>query len=155
MKPSDRFVADLSQSRARVERFAAMCRQHGAMMWVYPPALRESEAERMDFADDGDLMLQCRIEHKVRDISFRDAGDFPYPTLIVDEVYKVDRIKARPFRYIIENREGTRIAVIRSATRPHWTVTRRWDKQQGRECDFYEIPKHLAVFCDFGPEALS
>ena len=155
MKSDDRFVSDLQQSRTRVERFAAMCRRAGADLWVYPSDVRPKASEREAYADGGDLMLQTRIEHKVRDIDFYDANDFPYDTMIVDEVYKVERIKARPFRYVIENRDGTRLAVVRSVTKPKWTIKKRFDPQQGRECEFYEINKRFVAFCDFGPEALS
>jgi hypothetical protein len=155
VKSDTAFLDDLQKSRGRVERFAAMCRAKGANVWVHPPVVRPDAESRRDFADDGDLMLQIRIEHKVRDVDFHDADDFPFETLIVDEVYKADRIKARPFRYVIENRAGTRVAVVRSATKPEWTVLKKYDAAQGRECEFYEVDKRLVTFCDFGPEALA
>lgn len=155
MKTDSAFIKDLSESRSRVDRFAAMCRRAGADVWVYPPDTRPDSDSRSEYSDGGDMMLQTRIEHKVRDIAFTCAEDFPYSTMIVDEVYKVDRIKARPFRYVIENKDGTRIAVVKSSTKPHWTVSRRYDPQQRRECEFYEVPTSLVTFCDFGPESLT
>lgn len=147
MKPDEAFLSDLERSRASVSRFASLCRAAGVNIWTGPTVVRPSADERRKYADNGDLLVLLRVEHKDRGLSFTCAADFPYDTVIVDEVYKVDSIPHRPFWYVSESSDGLRAAVISSRTMAHWTTMRLYDEKQERDCDYYVCPKRLARFC--------
>ena len=76
------------------------------------------------------------------------SDDYPYDTVIVDEVYKEDaKADWCVFCYVIENAERTHAAVVYGWTRKAWGVERRRDPIQGRDCDFYTVPKGMVRFC--------
>lgn len=149
MKTEQNFLGDLSASRRAVNKFAAMLRRCGVHAWLPPEEVRPDASVRREYADDGDLMVELRVEHKVRtNLEFTCREDYPYPTVIVDEKYKEDaKQNRRPFVYVIENRHGTCAAVVHWSTRPFWTVETRNDPKQNRECEFYVVDKSRVRFC--------
>ena len=147
MKTDEAFLADLENSRGRVSRFASICRAAGVSIWIAPSVVRETAEDRHDFDDPGDLVVHLRVEHKERGLEFTSAADFPFDTVIVDEVYKIDGIQHRPFWYVSENAAGTRVAVISSRTMDKWKTESKYDQRQGRQCEFYVCPKKLVRFC--------
>lgn len=149
MKSSEAFLRDLSTSRQRVNSFAAAHASRGVSIWLPPEVVRPEEAERFDFSDDGDLMVSLRVEHKVRGFDFTCRDDFPYATVIVDERYKEDRkASERPLGVlVVESADGQCAAVVYGWTRPHWTIERRFDAAQQRECEFYAVEKNRVRFC--------
>ena len=148
MKTDEEFLADLESSRASVSRFASICRAAGVSIWIAPSVVRETAEDRHDFDDPGDLVVHLRVEHKDRGLEITNADDFRFDTVIVDEVYKIDGIQHRPFWYVSENADGTRVAVISSRTMDKWQKETKYDHKQGRECQFYVCPKSLVRFCD-------
>lgn len=150
MKTDSAFLADLDASRSRVDRFASLHRRRGVEIWQHPEVTRDDSSERGQFGDSGDMLMLVRVEHKVRGFDFTDATDFPYSGVIVDEAYKIDRMGTRPFVYVIENKSGTRAIVVSSRSRGRWSLIRRNDPQQRRECEFYEAPLSAVRFCDVG-----
>lgn len=150
MKPSASFLRDLECSRERVWRFAAIQKAAGVNIVINPATTRPDASVRGEYADDGDLELRVRVEHKVRQFDFTSAEGFPYPTLIVAEEYSIARQAARPFVYVIESQDGEYAAVVHSRSMPKWVKVRRWDAAQGRECEFYEVPKEAVRFCAVG-----
>lgn len=149
MKHRSQFVANLTRSRSAVNKFAAMLRRHGVFVWMPPEEVCPNAETRHEYADDGDLMVQLRVEHKVRtNIAFTCREDYPYDTVIVDEKYKEDaKQNRRPFVYVIENRDGTCAAVVHWSTRPFWTVETRQDPNEDRPCEFYVVHKSRVRFC--------
>lgn len=147
MKSDTAFLRDLSASRSRVAEFAQQMCDVGLYAEVPPQQTRPDSSVRMRYGDSGDIMLCGRVEHKVRNLMFCNCDSFPYPTVIVDEKYKVDRATDAPLAYVIENRDGSCAAVVYGYTRPYWKLERRWDPQQERECDFYVIDKKHVRFC--------
>jgi hypothetical protein len=147
MKSDTAFLRDLSASRSRVAAFAQQMCDVGFYAEVPPQQTRPDSSVRMKYGDSGDIMICCRVEHKVRELMFRCAASYPYPTVIVDEKYKVDRATDAPLAYVIENRDGSCAAVVYGHTRPHWKIERRWDPKQNRECDFYTVDKKYVRFC--------
>ena len=149
MKDDQSFIRDLSKSREAVNDFAARARWRGVQVWLPPEVLRPDAASRRQYADDGDLMIQGRIEHKVRtNLKWTCREDYPYPTVIVDEVYKEDAKSDRPvLMYVIEDKTRTHAAIVYGWTRGEWTVERMHDPIQRRECEFYTVPKHRVRFC--------
>lgn len=149
MKPSPAFLRDLSASWDRVNSFAALHAGRGVSIWLPPESIRPDEAERFEYSDCGDLLVSLRVEHKVRGFDFTSRDDFPYSTVIVDEVYKEDRkAKDNPLGlFVIESAKGQHAAVVYGWTRPHWVVERRHDAAQDRECEFYAVDKNRVRFC--------
>ena len=149
MKDNSSFLRDLSTSRLAVNEFAHRMRQKGLQVWLPPESVRPIASVRREYADDGDLMVQGRVEHKVRtNLHFTCRDDYPYATVIVDEVYKEDaKSEDHVLCYVIENAERTHAAVVYGWTRKNWRVERRRDPIQGRECDFYTVHKDKVRFC--------
>ena len=149
VKDSDRFLNDLRSSRVAVNEFVARVRSKGFFAWLPPERTRPDPADRKSYADSGDLMLQGRVEHKVRtNLRFTSRDDYPYQTVIVDEVYKEQAKASDPvLLYVIENSDRTHAAVVYGWTRPRWQVESRPDPIQGRVCDFYTVDKSLVRFC--------
>lgn len=150
MKTDTQFLADLESSRDHVWRFASIQKAAGVDIVINPATTRPDAAVRGDYADDGDMELRIRVEHKVRNIDFTSREDFPYPTLIVAEVYSIERQKGKPFVYVIESRSGSHAAVVYSRSMHKWSKVRRWDAAQGRECEFYEAPLEVVRFRPLG-----
>lgn len=148
MQSREKFLNDLGASRSAVNEFAALHKSRGVSVWMPPQSTTPNEAERWNHCDSGDLMVQMRVEHKVRTFQFTGREDFPFKTVIVDECYKVDEKQSDPvLAYIISNSDGSRVAVVYGWTRPHWSVDRRFDPKQNRECDFYTVPLERVRFC--------
>jgi hypothetical protein len=149
VKDSNSFIRDLGQSRMAVNEFAARCRQKGVAVWLPPERTRPDESVRAQYADDGDLMVQGRVEHKVRtNLQFTCRADYPYPTVIVDEVYKEDeKAGDPPLMYVIEDKTRTHAAIVYGWTRKHWQQETKHDPIQNRECVFYTVDKRHVRFC--------
>jgi hypothetical protein len=149
MKDDNSFIRDLNESRDAVNEFAAKARARGVQVWLPPEVVRPDASVRRQYADDGDLMLQARIEHKVRtNLSWTCRSDYRYPTVIVDEVYKEDAKADRPvLMYVIEDQTRRNAAVVYGWTRGNWGIEEMHDPIQGRLCQFYTVDKSLVRFC--------
>jgi hypothetical protein len=149
LKSDAEFVADLSASRRAVNSFANRQRAMGLQIWLPPESVRPDSSQRREYADEGDLMLQGRVEHKARSLQFTSRDDYPYDTVIVDECYKVDG-KADPvLAYVIENAARTHAAVIYGWTRDHWERQVVYDAKQRRQCENYVAPKRYVRFVKY------
>jgi len=137
------FYDRLAVSYVRVNKFASSLYKRGINI-LLPPVT--------DTFDDGDLFVTLRVEHKVRSLQFTCREDYPYDTIFIDEVYKIDNKFDLPLCYVIENTDGTCCAVIYGFTKPHWKKETKFDKIQNRVCDFYVVSKSQARFCK--PEEL-
>lgn len=147
MKPSPEFFTDLGASRTRVaQRVEELCAM-GLYAETHPHEDRPHSSVRMDYADNGDLWLCARVEHKIRELHFTGRDDYPYRTIIVDEQYKVDRRTDAVLAYIIENKPGTCAAVVYGWQRDLWKLERIWDNRANRYGMFYTIDKAHVRFC--------
>ena len=149
MKDDSSFLRDLSSSRLAVNEFAARFREKGVTIWLPPERTRPDASVRSQYADHGDLMIQGRVEHKVRtNLQFTKREDYPYATVIVDEAYKEDEKACDPpLMYVIENKTRTHAAIVYGWTRKFWSLERKFDPIQGRECVFYTVCKQNVRFC--------
>lgn len=149
MKSDENFLNDLESSRRAVNEFAEKLRQKGFEVWLPPQRTRPDAAQREEYADAGDMMVPVRVEHKVRNLHFHSREDYPYPTVIVDEAYKVESKESDPvFLYVIENAERTAAAVVYGWTRRHWQIEEVYDAKQNRKCRNYTVPVKYVRFCD-------
>jgi hypothetical protein len=149
VKDDNSFIRDLNESRDAVNEFATKAWAKGVQVWLPPEKVRPDVSERREYADDGDMMLQARIEHKVRkNLSWTCREDYRYPTVIVDEVYKEDAKSDRPvLMYVIEDQTRQHAAVVYGWTRSKWNVERMHDPIQNRVCEFYTVDKRYVRFC--------
>ena len=147
MKDEERFLRDLERSRQAVNEFAARAAADGIQVWLPPERTRPDEESRREYSDNGDMMVQGRIEHKIRDLDFTHRGNYPYDTVFIDEVYNADQKVGTPLLYVIENRARTHAAVVYGFTRPDWTIVTKFDAAQNRECRFYAAHKNKVRFC--------
>jgi len=148
MKPDEEFIKDLNRSRYAVNKFAALQQQKGIQIWLPPEQTRPDSSQRMDYADNGDLMVQMRIEHKAISLNFTCRKDFPKDSIIVDEKYKYDSKSHMPLlMYVLESSNKTHAAVVYSVTRDKWETRDIFDKRQNRNCTMYMCSKRYVRFC--------
>lgn len=150
MKADAAFVSDWRASQGAVLRVAEWLAGFGGEVVIPAPHLRKDAATRMLEGDRGDILYTEAVEVKQRQIAFTGAADYPFPTVFVDEVYKVDRRVARTRAWVVVNRDGTCLAVIPKATRREWVVVERPDAAQGRVCQWYACPVARVTFVALG-----
>lgn len=155
MKSNAQFLEDLSRSDASVAEFAALLRSNGVRTFLppglhYPAGQMASDGRRVIYSDKGDMTIQARVEHKVRSLNFTSRDDYPFKTVFIDEKYKIDNQKKDDalLAYVIQNKSGTRIAVIYGWTKRYWQVERVFDPKQQRHCENYAVPLAHVRFCD-------
>ena len=145
MKTHDQFIADLQSSRQIVNDLALAAQEQGFEMLIKPSSTAPDKASRMQHVDKGDAVLIGHVELKHRpDLSFTCRADYPYPTVMVDERYKVtDPV----LQYIIVNGPRTHAAVVYGWTRKHWVIESKYDRKAGRQAEFWCCPPQLVRFC--------
>ena len=136
------FIEDWNKSHTYVWVVGQWLCGRGYDVSIKPSILRPEFTTRNKYIDDGDLEIRQRIEVKHRpSLAFTCARDYPYPTVFLDEAYKVDRRPPQSlFAYIILNAECSACCVILNSTRQYWVKETIFDKAQGRECENYACP---------------
>lgn len=148
MKSDACFVGALEQSKSCVAAVAAWMAKHNCDVLIRPTVVRPDFESRNDYADHGDIEIRQRVEVKHRSIDFTSVDDYPYPTVIVDEKYKVDRIpRSKLWGYLIVNRQGTHVCCVKPDTQAQWLVESKHDNKDGQRREFYVCPKGLCLFC--------
>ena len=152
MMPDDQFIESLHQSKEFVQKAAEWLAGQGFEIFVRPTVVRPDWDSRHEFADNGDLEIRMRIEVKHRDLDFTCREDYPFDTVIVDEVFKVDRIpKNHLYGYVILNQACTHAGLIGGKTRPTWTTFEKYDNRISENRSFYVCPKEKVNFCRINP----
>jgi hypothetical protein len=147
LKTDAEFVAALEESQQWVAEVARWMERKGYDVQVKPQRVRPSFESRHDFADEGDIEVRQRVEVKAREVDFTGPDDYPYPTVIVDEQYKVDRRPMRLlFGYVILNRSRTHACLIPARTRRHWSVVTLNDRKDRERRSFYVVAVGLCAF---------
>lgn len=147
MKDDVAFIKDWHNSYAAVWQVGRKLAELGLPVSLPVSKLRPTSEERRQYMDSGDLEVTMRVEVKHRDISFTCADDYPYPTLYVDEEYKLPaQRRVSLLGYAIVNKEGTHCAFIGRASQKYWQVENRNDKAQQRVCAFVTVPKEHVEF---------
>jgi len=102
---------------------------------------------RLEYSDSGDIKVTIRgkdyrYEVKNRELDFDSVDSFPYPSIIVDEKYKVDRNHELPlWGYAIVNRNRTGFITISSLTRDTWFVKDGFDSFLKEKRTYVHCPK--------------
>ena len=148
MIPYAQFIHELRASQTYVNAVASWMAMHDCDVVIKPTLEAPSTELRHEYIDSGDIEIRQRVEVKHRSIGFTCAEDYPFPTIIVDEVHKVDRIpKGQLWGYVIVNEAGTHVCCLRANTQGRWTIQRKHDKKQGAERAFYVCPVKIGWFC--------
>ena len=142
------FVQDLFDSQAVVLEAAKWLLNKGYKVTVNPTRVRPSVEKMAEYADNGDLEINERIEVKGRKIDFTSREDFPYTSIIVDVAHVWDRAKPKPAFYLLFNRARTHIAVVGRSTREAWVKVEKMDKGKNRMRTFYECPIERVKFSE-------
>lgn len=154
MKDNAAFVADFKESHRWVDKVEHWLRGLGYEVRKPRPQLRPDADVRRFYSDKGDLLVWSPdarmskvVEVKHRAVDFTNAVDYPYPTIIVNEWYKLPQVKLDSlFGYVIVNRPGTHVAVVTPDTSVVWKRQERWDSAQKRWCEFAVCPVSFAKF---------
>ena len=142
MKSDTDFLNDFTRGLNDANRFFRRLRENGVDTFLMPYTYRPDKSERKQHSDDGDGALLIRVEYKKRDIHFTNRDDYPYKTVIVDEVYNYAQKTTPWLFYVIENAAGTHVALVYWFTDKYWKIESYPDKRQGgRLCHFYTCPK--------------
>lgn len=116
------------------------------------------------FEDDGDMVTQVVIACKRRNLSFTSQSDFPYPTVKVEEEYKLipehltkDEYYAMPVSerlsklrwfhsYWIGSQDMSHVCLIIPASKKYWTLETHYSRPDRREVTSWACPVEKCVF---------
>ena len=147
MKTDQEFLNALIESQSHVAAVASWMARQNFNVMISPAICRPDFKDRFEFIDQGDIIVSSRIEVKKRSIDFTCRDDYPFPTVIVDEKFKVDRIPPPQLNgYVILNNRGTHACLISVKTRKHWRPIIRRDSKDKQRRTFYECPKGRCAF---------
>jgi hypothetical protein len=148
MKNDAVFTEALAKSRTVATNICRWLCDKGYSVVELEQRDRTCREDRWDYVDDGDLLIRQRIEVKQRpELDFQGADDLPYPDIIVDEVYKLDKVhKYGLHSYIIVNASETCCMVILAESRKHWFKRTVFDSKEKEDREFYFIPKQMVRF---------
>ena len=147
MKTDQEFISALNDSEKSVSKVASWLSKGGADVMIKPTVIRPNVESRKEYLDNGDIEIRQRIEIKHRNLNFTNVSDYPFDTVIVDEVHKFDRIiKAQLWGYVILNKMQTHCCVIKLTTHSEWKKKSRYDKKDKQSCEYYFCPREHCVF---------
>ena len=136
------YINAFKESYKRVNRFAKIAQNSKINLMLKPQADFDAKEP-----DEGDLTVVARVEHKVRYFDFTSRDDYPYQSVFIDEVYKVNNKQDKVLMYILENKAGTHAAVVYGFTYPQWKIKDIYDHKRGRTCANFQVDKSLVRFC--------
>jgi len=146
------FIEDLKRSKFAVEVAGAYWQAKGYRVEIPETRIRPDPSVRMDYSDNGDLIVRAVAEVKRRGFNFKSIEDFRYPSIIVDVCHKFDDAHPKPFVYMILSSDMTGMIVVPvAATMEYWTKKVRKDNHAGRERSFYECPLSVCRYEKFTP----
>jgi len=146
MRQSERewavFTERFKSSRRAVFKVAEyIWREKGLGVTIPSMELAPSIHQSADYVDKGDIICHTArgnefiIEVKGVSTEFTCAEDFPFKTMIVNEVVKADRIDA--FAYFIVNKALTHAFVLKTDTKDQWGIKDVHDKRRGDTEEMY------------------
>lgn len=150
MLSESKFKERLEGSKADVQKVGEWLKGKGFDVLVRPTICAPNKEERYDYADDGDIEIRFRVEVKKRhNVQFTCKEDYPYPTIFLDETYKVDGWgPGTLYAYIVLSKDAKHAALVPRNTRMQWVKRETWDTVSQRSQQVYEVPKDLAHFVE-------
>ncbi len=147
MKSDEEFLKDYETSVDVVGQVVEWLKTKGYNCREIPSDIRPDSSVRMEYMDDGDIEVIQRCEVKYRQIDFDSVEAFPFPTVFIDEEYKLLRHHpATLYGYVIVNKSRTGMLLIPRSTRKLWIRDTRWDKTQKRDCTTMCAPKNCSTY---------
>jgi hypothetical protein len=153
MKDNATFLADLKRSEIARRYVAQRLAGQAFEVHLPPVEVRPDAAQRMDYYDDGDIHIKSpeweawrRVEVKQRNLRFTCEKDYPFQTLLIDEVYKVERKHELALHaYYIVNADCSHFCIIPAHSKKWWKQETHWVAVQKRECTNCVIDKFLVA----------
>lgn len=111
---------------------------------------------RMQHTDDGDIAAlikgkQQRVEVKGSSKRFDSIESYPYPTVIIDEAYKVTKEHTLPlYGYVIVNKQRTGFLAIPFTTKEHWYTSDKFDSIMQQKRKFMICNKKHVAYVNIG-----
>jgi hypothetical protein len=134
-----RFLNHLAASDQTVWRVARWLHTRGYSVSVPRSGQAPNRKAWEDFADQGDLYINQRIEVKKRGFCFTGRASWPYSDFIVCARHSFDRATPKPFAYIVVSNDLKCAAIAMVEDHKAWTVATTRDRRYvnvAQECYF-------------------
>lgn len=137
----ERFREHLATSEKGVRFAADYLLSLGHDVLIKATHCAPSREQWKEFADDGDLYIQQRVEVKHLSADF-SSNHWPFgKKFLVCAKHSFDRSKPKPFAYLYFSRDRKCVASVLGSSRPHWYVEKRTDRRyENYEQEFYLCP---------------
>lgn len=164
MKSPDSFRRDYEWGLEWEDRVVSLIQKCNPYVEQPPKFSKVVHGRVVGFTDQGDITAQTLISCKRRRVEFTGQQDYPYPTVFVDEEYKLipdhiphDVYYAMPLTeklaslkwfhsYWIGSADMRHVALIIPASKPYWTLEERFSPQDNRNTMTWACPKGKAIF---------
>ena len=155
MRQSERewsvFQERFKKSRAAVFKVAEyIWREKGLGVTIPAMILAPDVSKSVDYIDKGDIICHADngknyiVEVKQNSINFTCSDDFPFKSILVNEVEKADRLDA--FVYFMVNQNLTHAFMLKTNTKHMWDKKDVPDKQRGDVTPTYVCDLNLGEF---------
>jgi hypothetical protein len=138
------FIDRFKQSRKTEMVVAVWLLSRGNEVRVPQKTLRNDWSERMNHADEGDVIVngkRCEVKGLRRNF---ELGKWPFPYALVCSKWSYDRSEKKPDVYFLVSGDHTCAAVIDvRVTRDRWKVVKQEDFERGEIYDAYSIDPSL------------
>jgi hypothetical protein len=149
MKDLNDFEDELARSEQAVARVEAWLSGAGFKI-DRPETLYPKFDGDKSGTDNGDLLLEMVFQVKFSHYGFTEANDFPYRMVLVDEVYKFDKLRPRVLGYALVDDQMRAACLINAyQTFEKWDRYMWYSEEEQRECEFYRCPKDLCRWVTF------
>lgn len=119
---------------------------------IRQPKVTPSFKDRMQYVDDGDILLggKYRVEVKQSSRDFSSLEDFPFPLVTVCEVQAWERAPFKPVAIFIVNTHATGAILIKGTTKIQWV---KWSYETSnyegaRQEEVFRVPRVLLEYVD-------
>lgn len=153
MKPRPEFHQGLRRSQMPALNVVNFLKKQGRDAYLRGSVLTPNEADRRDYYDNGDIAMvvdgvEYDVECKCRnDLSFTCADDFPYDTVVFDEVHKVERRDlSKLWGYWVISNDWVHACFIPRSSEPYWVVENIYDKSEKKLIPCYALPKERGIY---------
>jgi hypothetical protein len=171
LKPDAVFKENLRQAEAVERLLYTLLSPLNHELRPKKPVVDEGGAV-IGFQDDGDMTFVGRVECKQRRLKFTSAADFPFKTVLIDEVYKLRQPHVTEgmweqftwaeqlahikwfHSYWIVSSDMRYAAVIKPSTKCHWKMRTVTDSTEGRQCVNYECPVEHCQWVSLTPQGV-
>jgi len=146
-----KFLSHLNESQNSVWVVAKFLNSFGYNVTVNASGQAKEAKDWQSFVDNGDLLIQQRVEVKSLSANFTNANDWQFGSkFIVCAKHSFDNSIPKPYLYIYLNKNKTHAAFVLSHTSSKWYVETRKDSRYSNvEQEFYFCPLDLVVFSEF------